>query len=110
MESDLNRLYWVFWSMEAMGYNTKEPFKWEYCFCDLDITRLLSLKEELVNSISFDCDELICDEDNYWNLEVKKFEILTPEQLYQRNIDFEELAEKHSVYQYSGWGIEGMKL
>jgi len=106
MDSNLERLMSIFESMNKDGINTSSKLKWGFFFNDKNRGKLLRVFEELKGA-GYELDQLRRVEgENEWQLEVSKFDILTPEKLHKRNIAFNELAEYCSVALYDGWDVE----
>jgi hypothetical protein len=104
MKSDLSRLKDTFQKMDEDDFNTNLPLNWGYYFINDNKASLERLYEEVQEDYELNGLEKINSSE--WRLYINKTEVLTPEGLHKKNIEFNELALKHSVSLYDGWDVE----
>lgn len=104
MNSNLKNLKTIFLQMKGNGFDTDKPLKWGFYFVHDKRENLEYLVNEL-NSHDYDLEKLVFQHKS-WTLMVSKVTILTPYELHKKNLEFNELAEKHQVSLYDGWDVE----
>jgi regulator of RNase E activity RraB len=91
------------------GWNTDEEMLYSYFFVDTDVDKLekLGLELEKQGYDFIDIFELGDDETDEptgeYLLHIDKIETHTPESLAERNVEFQNLANKHEIASYDGW-------
>lgn len=105
MKSDLNKLKSIFNKMSEEGFDLKNYLKWGFYFFDTEKSSLLKLGEEL-KSEGYKYGGITLMEDNEWRLVVTSIDVLSPEMLHKKNIEFNDLADRFNVALYDGWDVE----
>ena len=105
MISDIERLKRIFERMNSDGYDVKNYLKWGFYFFDQKEGKLSKLSTELIN-LGYTFENLSIIEDGDWRLYVSVVDVLTPEELHNRNIYLNKLASNHNVALYDGWDVE----
>ena len=91
------------------GWNTEEEMLYSYFFVDTDVDKLekLGLELEKQGYDFVDIFELADEADDKptgeYLLHIDKIETHTPESLAERNVEFQKLADEHSIASYDGW-------
>jgi hypothetical protein len=107
MLSNLDDLESLFKKMNNEGFDTSLELRWGFYFVDPNRDKLETIFSEL--SDKGYCLEKIYkadSNDSFWTIHVSKVDILTAEQLYKRNLAFNELAIYCQVELYDGWDVE----
>lgn len=104
MQNNLAQIKDIFSSMIKDGFDVKKELKWSYYFIDDNKKNLENLFFEL-KKMGYSVEDFYYDEDESWILQVNKIEILTPEDLYSKNVKFNEIADSCSVRLYDGWDV-----
>jgi hypothetical protein len=104
LKSDLNRLRETFQRMEEDGFSTNLPLKWGFYFVGRDKQNL----ERLATYLSENYHLLSLNKigDSEWQLHIEGTEVLSPEKLHDKNLEFNLLAAEYQIEQYDGWDVE----
>jgi hypothetical protein len=110
MDSSLDHITALFAKLQASGFDTSAPLKWCYYFTDAQKAPLRPLFEQLRDDGYL--NEYIgqVEEEQHWILLMYKSEVLSPTQLHQRNLAFNQLAAQHGIAAYEGWRVEKTTL
>lgn len=91
------------------GWNPEEDMLYSYFFVDTDVDKLEKLGLELEKQ-GYDfldifelADEKTDEATGEYLLHIDKVETHTPESLAARNVEFQKLADEHSIGSYDGW-------
>lgn len=105
MNSDLHRIQSIFVNMQENGWDTNQPLKWGYFFVDEKRSLLIQLSKELQKQL-YNEEYLQQEDAGIWILNVSKVEVLTAEELHNKNELFNKLAKSMGAELYDGWDVE----
>lgn len=105
MNSDLNLITAIFNKMKEHGFDVIKPLKWGFFFLDKGKDSLLDIINAL-DGASYSIESLELQEDGRWRLALSSVEILSPEKLHLRNLDFNNLASQYGAELYNGWDVQ----
>jgi hypothetical protein len=91
--------------MSSDNWNVKESLNWGFYFFDIQKNKLEKIIPILMKK-GFKLNGLDKLDGRNWKLWISKKEVLTPEKLHQRNLEFNELVDYYSVVLYDGWDVE----
>ena len=91
--------------MSNDDWNIDGNLNWGFFFFDKKKKNLERLLDRLVSE-GFQLNRLSETEFGDWRLHISKRETITPQELHNRNLKFNELAKSYSVELYDGWDVE----
>jgi hypothetical protein len=94
----------MFKEMNGDGWDINAPLKWGFYFLDPDKSNLRLLYEHLKYD-GYTLEEFSLIDDEKWRMSISKIEMLSPEKLYNINIEFKELTICYQVQVYEGWDV-----
>jgi len=103
IKRDFNTYIKIFEELRKEGWDTDSQLKWSFFFLDKDKKKLMLVFNELINS-DYKLNDLK-KSSKIWRLHLVKYEKLTPEKLYKRNLAFDELASYFDIECYEGWEV-----
>ncbi len=103
VKRDINTYVKIFEELEKEGWDIASQLKWSFFFLDNNKAKLNLVFTELVNS-DYKLKELK-KVNGVWRLHVMKFERLTPEKLFKRNLAFDVVADFFDIQCYDGWEV-----
>jgi hypothetical protein len=105
MRSDLKKLRAMFVRMKADGeLDPTKPLTWGFFFMDPTRKNLSKVAKEL-DGQDYVTASLHQTDEGTWVLQLSRVERLTAEGLHERNVAFNELAERCGVALYDGWDV-----
>ena len=105
MICNIDNLYKAFETMEANNFDSSKELRWGFYFIDDKKDTLKKLSNELKGQ-NYKAEKIRKINNGEYQLTVNKIDIFTPEKLHERNLAFNELADRFSILCYDGWDVE----